>query len=118
MRANNVVIATTAGLFADILREKLRDASFHVSIASSTVDLSTRIKAAHPRFVFIEHCFSGDGTDAFIKRIAKRNRDIHIVVWAASELKPIAAARFIHAGAESFFLYAKRTAKLKRYCVR
>jgi len=103
MRNNSIVIATTAGFFADVLREKLRDASFRVFIAANEDDLAAKIKAAIPRFVFIEHCFHGHGTDAFIKRMVKHNRDMHIVVWAASEVKPFAAARFIFAGAESFF---------------
>ena len=103
MKDNSIVIATTAGFFADALREKLRDASFQVFIAATDDALAARIKAAFPRFVFIEHCFHGYGTDAFIQRMVKHNRNIHIVVWAVSEVKPFAAARFIFAGAESFF---------------
>ena len=102
MRDNSVVIATTAGLIGDVLREKLRDAFLQVSIAATDEDLAARIKGGLLRFVFIEHCFYGYGTDVFIKRLVKRNRDIHVVVWAASEVKPDAAARFIYAGAESF----------------
>jgi len=126
MRDNSVVIATTAGLFADILGEKLRDAYFNVSIAATAEDLAVRVRTAFPKFVFIEHCFYGIGTDAFIQRMAKRYRAIHIAVWAVSELKPIAAARFIHAGAESFFSMRETNSKIdnalclitggRRYC--
>ena len=103
MRNNSVIIATNAGFLADILREKLRDADFSVFIAGTDIDLAAKIKAVYPRFIFLEHCFHGHGTDAYIQRIVKQNRDMRIVVWAASEVKPFAAARFIAAGAESFF---------------
>ena len=126
IKDNSVVIATTAGLLADILGEKLRDAYFNVSIAATAEDLAVRVRTAFPKFVFIEHCFYGIGTDAFIQRMAKRYRAIHIAVWAVSELKPIAAARFIHAGAESFFSMRETNSKIdnalclitggRRYC--
>ena len=103
MRNNSVIIATNAVFFADILREKLRDAAFNVFIASTDNELAEKIKAVFPRFIFLEHCFHGHGTDAFIQRMTSRNRDMRIAVWAVSEVKPLAAARFISAGAESFF---------------
>ena len=103
MRNNSVIIATNALFLADMLREKLRDAAFQVFIAATDNDLAMKIKAVFPRFIFLEHCFHGHGTDSFIQRMVKRNRDIRIAVWAASEVKPLAAARFIAAGAESFF---------------
>jgi DNA-binding NarL/FixJ family response regulator len=103
MKNNSIVIATSAGFFAEALREKLRDASFQVFVATTDEDLAVKMKMAFPRFVFIEHCFHGYGTDAFVQRMVKQYRDLHVVVWAASEVKPFAAARFIFAGAESFF---------------
>jgi DNA-binding NarL/FixJ family response regulator len=103
MRNNSVIIATSAGFLAGILKEKLRDADFQVFTAGTDTDLAAKVKAAFPRFVFLEHCFHGYGTDAFVQRTVRKYRDIRIVVWAASEVKPLAAARFIQAGAESFF---------------
>ena len=103
MRGNSVIIATNASFLAGVLREKLRDACFQVFTAADENDLTEKIRAAFPRFVFLEHCFHGYGTDVFIQRMARRNRGVRVVVWAASEVKPLAAARFILAGAESFF---------------
>jgi len=100
---NSVIIATNASFLADTLREKLRDASFKVYIATNDEELTEKIKAVFPRYIFVENCFHGFGTDVFIQKIVKRNRNVHIAVWAASEVKPVTAARFIVAGAESFF---------------
>ena len=102
MRSNSVIIATDAGFLAEILKEKLRDAGLQVFTASSDADLTVRMKAVFPRFIFLEHCFHGYGTDSYIQRLVKHNRNLSITVWAASEVKPLAAARFIAAGAESF----------------
>ena len=103
MRNNSVIIASNAGFLADTLREKLRDAGLQVFTVGNDNELTLRIRAAFPRFIFLEHCFHGYGTDSYIQRIVKQNRNLSITVWAASEVKPIAAARFISAGAESFF---------------
>ena len=105
MRNNNnsVIIATKAGLLADVLGEKLRDAGLHVCVARNDIDLEDKIKAVFPRFIFLEHCFHGYGTDVFVQRMVKQNRGLRVVVWSASEVKPLAAARFIAAGAESYF---------------
>ena len=103
MRNNSVVIATTALFLADMLREKLRDAAFQVFVAATDNDLTAKIKSVFPRFIFLEHCFHGHGTDAFIQQMVKHNRNIRIAVWTVSEVKPLAAARLIAAGAESFF---------------
>ena len=99
---NTVVIATNASLLADMLREKLRDADFRVFVAATDSDLAAKIKTAFPRLIFIEHCFHGEDTDVLIQRMVRHNRNIRIVVWAVSAVKPRAAVRFIHAGAESF----------------
>ena len=103
MRNNSVIIATNAEFLAEILREKLRDADFQVVVAATDGDLTAKIKSASPRFIFLEHCFHGHGTDSFILRMVRRNRNLRIAVWAASEVRPITAARYIAAGAESFF---------------
>ena len=103
MRNNSVIIATNALFFAGLLGEKLRDAAFQVYIAATDNDLTAKIKAVFPRFLFLENCFHGHGTDAFIQRIVRHNRGLRVAVWAVSEVKPITAARYIAAGAESFF---------------
>ena len=103
LRGNSVVIATNAEFFASVLREKLRDAGLQVFVAGNDNDLLTRVKAVNPRFIFIEHCFLGHGTDALIQRMVKYDHIIKIAVWAVSEVRPAAAARYISAGAESFF---------------
>jgi DNA-binding NarL/FixJ family response regulator len=103
MRGNSVIIATNASFLAGVLRDKLRDAEFQVFTAANDNDLTAKIKAAFPRFVFLEHCFHGHGTDSFVQRLTHYNQNARIVVWTAAEVKPLAAARFILAGAESFF---------------
>ena len=103
MRNNGVIIATNAEILSGFLREKLRDAGLHVVVAATDIDLTTKIRSLFPRFIFLEHCFHGQGTDVFVQRTVKHNHNVRIVVWAASEVKPLAAARFITAGAESFF---------------
>ena len=103
MRNNSVIIASTALFLADMLREKLRDAGLQVFVVANSNDLAGKIKAVYPRFIFLEHCFHGYGTDVFIQRLVKSNRNVSITVWTATEVKPNAAARFISAGADSFF---------------
>ena len=103
MRGNSVIIATNAEFLAEMLREKLRDAGLQVFVVGNDNDLAVKIKAVFPRFIFLEHCFHGYGTDAYIQKMVKHNRSMNITVWAASEVKPITAARYIAAGAESFF---------------
>ena len=102
MRNNSVIIATNAHFLAATLREKLRDIFFQVFIAANDYELTDKIKTIYPRFVFLEHCFHGHVTDVYIQKLVRRNKKIRIAVWSASELKPLAAARFIAAGAESF----------------
>jgi DNA-binding NarL/FixJ family response regulator len=66
-------------------------------------ELLARMKDGFPRLVLLEHCFRGQGTEEFIVRMVKRNRDLRIAVWSAQAIKPVIAARFILAGAESYF---------------
>jgi len=103
MNNSSVVIATNASFLADALREILRDAFFKVYIAANDDEFAAKLKTVYPRFIFVENCFHGLGTDVFIQRIIKHNHHIHIVVWTAADVKPFIAARFIVAGAESFF---------------
>ena len=100
---NSVVIASTAGFLADSLREKLHDADFRVLVAGNDIELSSKIKTFYPRFIFIEQCFINNTTDEYVEKIMKSNINLHIVIWTVSDILPLAAARFIHAGAESFF---------------
>ena len=113
MRNNSVIIATNAEFLAGLLREKLQDAGLCVFIADNDNDLAEKIKAMYPRHLFIEHCFYGSCTDCFVQKTVRKNRDVRITVWAASELKPIAAARFIAAGAESFFSLRDSDSKIE-----
>lgn len=103
MRNNGVIIATNAEFLAVILREKLMEIGLQVFIAATDNDLAAKVNSGYSKFIFIEHCFHGYGTDVFIHRMVKRNRNMRIVVWAACEVKPVIAARYIEAGAESFF---------------
>jgi DNA-binding NarL/FixJ family response regulator len=103
MRYNSAIIATNADFLADILRDTLRD--FDVGPVLTTHnenELLAGIKN-YPRFVFLENCFRGPGTEEFILRLVKRGRDMRIVVWSAMAVKPVIAARYILAGAESYF---------------
>jgi two-component system sensor histidine kinase EvgS/two-component system response regulator EvgA len=104
MRNNSVIIATGAEFLASILRETLRDLDAGpVVTARSEDELAAGMKTRHPRFVFLEHCFRGQGTEEYIRRTVRRDGDVHIVVWSAVALKPVLAARYILAGAESYF---------------
>ena len=100
---NIVIIASTSGFIAEMLKEKLKEFDFRVMIANDDLKLIERIKTSYPRYVFLEQCFFNNVTDDYIYRIMRNFHNLHIVIWTASDLAPVAAARFIHAGAESFF---------------
>jgi DNA-binding NarL/FixJ family response regulator len=103
MRYNGVIIATNADILADILRDTLRDFDVRpVLTAHNENELLAGIKN-NPRFVFLENCFRGQGTEELIPRLVKRDGDIRIAVWSAMAVKPVIAARYILAGAESYF---------------
>jgi DNA-binding NarL/FixJ family response regulator len=127
MRYNSVIIATNADFLADILRDILRDFDVRpVLIVRTENELLAGMKNNNPRFVFLENCFRGQGTEEFIQRLAKRDRDVRVVVWSAMSVKPVIAARYILAGAESYFSLRdtdksiagilERIASGKRYC--
>jgi DNA-binding NarL/FixJ family response regulator len=103
MRNNNVIIATSADFLADILRDTLRDLNVGVIVAHNENELLARMKNSFPRFVLLENCFRGQGTEELILRTVRQNRDLRIAVWSAQAVKPVIAARFILAGAESYF---------------
>jgi DNA-binding NarL/FixJ family response regulator len=109
MRNNGVIIATNADFLADMLRDTLRDQDAGpVVMARNENELAARIKSGFPRFVLLENCFRGQGTEEFILRLVKGDRDMRIAVWSAQAVKPVIAARFILAGAESYFSLRER----------
>jgi DNA-binding NarL/FixJ family response regulator len=104
MKGNSVIIATSAGFLADILRDTLWDFSVGPVLTARTEDeLLAGIRNRYPRIVFLENCFRGPGTEGLVPRLVKRDRDARIVVWSAVAVKPVIAARYILAGAESYF---------------
>ena len=103
MYSDIVIIATTAFFLADALTESLHNVNFRVYVVNNDKDLLARLKTAYPRFIFIEQCFLNSGTDEYIHKILQLNHSLHIVIWSASDIAPLAATRFIYAGAESFF---------------
>jgi DNA-binding NarL/FixJ family response regulator len=127
MRYNSVIIATNAEFLADILRDTLKDFDVRqVLTAHNESELLAGIKNKRPRFVFLENCFRGQGTEELILRLVKRDRDVRIVVWSAMAVKPVIAARYILAGAESYFSLRDREGHIadimklitsgRRYC--
>jgi len=100
---NSAVIASTAGCLADMLGQKLISNSFKVYTASNDKDLFIRINENYPKYIFIENCFRNMVTDEYVQKIKRNNRNLRIVIWTAAEITPFSAARFINAGAESFF---------------
>jgi len=111
---NSVVIASTAGFLVDILSEKLHDVNFRVYIADNDKDLFLRINNYFPRFIFIEQCFLNDVTDEYIYKIKRTNENLRIVIWTASDITLFSAARFINAGAESFFSLREKSEKVNK----
>ena len=99
---NIVIIASTSGFIAEMLKEKLKEFDFRVMIANDDLKLIERIKTSYPRYVFLEQCFHEKDTDEFLHEIMKSYKNLHVVIWTVSKITPIIAARFIHAGAESF----------------
>ena len=102
---NSVIIASDAGSLASMLQEKLRDVDFTVFIVATQDDLTLKMKSVYPRFLFIEHCFNGIGTDDYIQKMVHRDKNLRIVVWTVTEVSPVVASRFITAGAESYFSF-------------
>jgi DNA-binding NarL/FixJ family response regulator len=104
MRYSGVIIATGAEVLADTLRSKLLDLDIEAAPgARSEEELLARMKTGYPRLVFLEDCFRGQGTEEFIRRTVKRNPEARIAVWSAQAVRPLIAARFILAGADSYF---------------
>jgi len=111
---NSVVIASTAGFLADMLSEKLGDINFRVYIADNDKDLFLRINSYFPKYIFIENCFYKNVTDEYVYKIKRTNENLHIIIWTASDIPPFNAARFIHAGAESFISLREKSEKVNK----
>ena len=99
---NSVIIASTADFLIDTLRNKLKDLNLRVFTACNEKDLYNTINSTFPRLIFIEHSFCGYDTDNYISKTLKFNQNLHFVIWTVNVINPVNAARFIHAGAESF----------------
>jgi DNA-binding NarL/FixJ family response regulator len=109
MRYNGVIIASNAEFLADMLRDALLDFDVGpVLTAHNEHELVQGITNTYPRLVFLENCFRGPGTEELILRIVKRKWDVRMVVWSAMAVKPVIAARYILAGAESYFSLRSR----------
>ena len=103
MIRNPVVVASTADCLANLICEKLHNIDFRGYIASNDKDLFFNINNYYPKYIFIENCFHNDVTDEYVYKIKRNNENLRIVIWTASDIQPFLAARFINAGAESFF---------------
>jgi DNA-binding NarL/FixJ family response regulator len=104
MGYNGIILATGAEVLADILRNKLLDLDVGAAPqARDENELLGRLRTGYPRLVFLEECFRGQGTEEFVQRTVRRNPDIRIAVWSARAVRPRIAARFILAGADSYF---------------
>lgn len=115
---NIVIIASTAGCLVEMLSEILRDNHFKVLVANNNQELTERIKKIYPRYIFLEQCFNGSNTDEYLAKLKKSNQSLHIIMWTCNEIKPIIGARYIHAGAESFFTLREKKEKLEKILTR
>ena len=116
---NSVIIASTAGFLVNAVREMLTDIGFKAVIVRDDTELTQKIRFSYPRYLFIENCFMNNNTENYVYNIMKVYNKLHIVLWTAGELTAEDAARFIYAGAESFFSlrekWEKVDAVLKRF---
>jgi DNA-binding NarL/FixJ family response regulator len=104
MNNRGVIIASSADCLAAVLRDTLKNLDVHpVAVAPDDQTLAERVKVSYPCFVLLESCFREQATEEYVVRLARRYRDLRIIVWSASAVKPVMAARYILAGAESFF---------------
>ena len=98
-----MIVANAGSLAVHLLNIIKRTAVLPVFTAESEPGFFDRIKTCSPRFVFLEDCFYGRATDEFIQGLVKRKLRLRIIVWACSDVRPVIAARYLTAGAESFF---------------
>jgi DNA-binding NarL/FixJ family response regulator len=99
---NGIGIATGSPFLAETLRNLLPADSRAADVYACELELLTGLEKQAPRIIFMENTFDGFGTEDFIYWLTKRNRTLRITVWTAGLVMPLAAARFIAAGAESF----------------
>ena len=100
---NSVIIASTASYLIKTLKEKICDFDYRIYSANSETELKVKIKMIHPRMIFIENCFCKNDTGECINWLAEKNNDLRFIVWSFSDVSPLAAARFINSGADSYF---------------
>jgi DNA-binding NarL/FixJ family response regulator len=104
MNNRGVIIASSADCLTAVLRDTLKNLDVHpVAAAPDDQTLTERIKTGYPCFVLLENCLREQAMEEYVLRLMRRYRDLRIVVWSASTVKPVIAARYILAGAESFF---------------
>jgi DNA-binding NarL/FixJ family response regulator len=72
-------------------------------VACNENELLARIKNGFPRLVLLENCFRGPATEEYVQKLTGHHRDLRVAVWSTQAVKPVIAARFILAGAESYF---------------
>jgi DNA-binding NarL/FixJ family response regulator len=111
---NTVVIASTADCLAKMLSVKLDDVNYKVYTASNDRDLFFNINNYFPKYIFMENCFSENVTEEYVYKIKRTNENLHIIIWTASAVTPRNAARFIHAGAESFISLREKDEDVKK----
>jgi two-component system secretion response regulator SsrB len=109
MMRNGIIIATSSGTVAKIMRGLLVAEGIRAYMAEDEFDwtgnepdLWRMIKQYTPRLVFIENCFDRDDTKDLINRLCSRYRDLHIAAFTVGRCAPMAAARLVNWGAESY----------------
>jgi DNA-binding NarL/FixJ family response regulator len=125
MRNHGIIIATGAGFLAETLRDKLREFGTG-PVVTARNEHELRAGIGYSRIVFLEHCFRGAGTEEYLARLAPRAGGLRIAVWSAAAVKPVIAARYMLAGAESYFSLREGEEKIgevlravlsgRRYC--
>jgi DNA-binding NarL/FixJ family response regulator len=95
-------IATDSSFLAETLRNLLPAHSRAASVYTCEPELLTALEKQASRIIFMENTFEGFGTEDCIHRLTRQYRNLRIAVWTAGLVMPVAAARFIAAGADSF----------------
>jgi DNA-binding NarL/FixJ family response regulator len=109
MMRNGIVIATTSETVANIVRGLLIIADKSDDVvkedfgwSENEKDLRRMVKLSAPRLVFVEHCFDTVDTKGVINRLCDRYDDQHVVAFSVGNCTPMAAARLVNWGAESY----------------
>jgi DNA-binding NarL/FixJ family response regulator len=98
-----MIVANAGSLAVHLLSIIRRTTLLPVFTAENEGEFLDRLKTCSPRLVFLEDCFYGRATDEFIEGLVKRKPRLRVIVWACSDVRPAIAARYLAAGAESFF---------------